>query len=771
MDYLVKYAEARPVESAELWNWLYDESIPMEKRISGFHHQAKGFDSSLSFGAPFFGYLLAAYDYKKYPLYKGEVYQDVKSTFQINQKMGSVIENYVNYFAICQVIHAHLSKTFPDLTMLGIQDYLFCSSQYDKIKVESAVEYLHGLAKTLYEFMNEPELMVKAISNLEQEILLELRNIYRNSEKINKMKFMLIDKIIEENHVTIEDLENIKKDVSAQYDTNILQSFNNFTIMFQLFYHDKKEKVRIELGKIHQAIRKFDDLQGFDFVEGKALNGFNWNQSFGTTECWLAVYENKYKSHRLAPQFFVSINENGIRYGLLYGSEHSERGVEDTDTIRNIHEFTFEKLEEKMVQVSNDIKKMDAIKEEPSEYFTEDLFSVGKWLDLLRNPKVFREGDIIYLKKMDEMGGGATSRELGAMLGKHPSSFISPVVSLAKRILQETEKEAPVINREPSYWRVLFNGEYIQTGHFKWILKDNLKEAITLLNEKEKIEIPAYTKADFLNEVFIDEGLYDTMVGLLTYKKNLILQGPPGVGKTFVSKRLAYSLIGEKNENNIEMVQFHQNYSYEDFVMGFRPVDGQGFGLEYGVFYDFCNKALENPEENYYFIIDEINRGNLSKVFGELFMLIERDKRDEFVTMGYSKNTFTVPSNVYIIGTMNTADRSLAQLEVALRRRFSFITLEPSFNKKWQNFMENQGLSEPMIERILYAMDKINRAIIEDFQLGKGYAIGHSFFSFLPKNMDENEWYEQIIAYEIKPLLEEYFFDRPEIAVSLLEGV
>src|SRR5699024_11278410 len=133
-----------------------------------------------------------------------------------------------------------------------------------------------------------------------------------------------------------------------------------------------------------------------------------------------------------------------------------------------------------------------------------------------------------------------------------------------------------------------------------------------------------------------------------------------------------------------------------DFVMGYRPNEDGGFGLEFGVFYEFCDKAMQNPENDYYFIIDEINRGNLSKIFGELFMLIEGDKRDEYVTMGYSKKKFTVQSNVYLIGTMNTADRSLAQLEVALRRRFAFITLEPNCNEKWYHYLEEQGVADKL---------------------------------------------------------------------------
>src|SRR5699024_4718080 len=341
----------------------------------------------------------------------------------------------------------------------------------------------------------------------------------------------------------------------------------------------------------------------------------------------------------------------------------------------------------------------------------------------------------------------------------------------ARRVQKETKVPFPQNSHgEDCYWCVLFTGEYKDASHFfTWKLKENLNKAIA--NLLEKTVIPTYTKEDFLEEVFFDEKTFDSMANLLRYKQNIILQGPPGVGKTFVSKRLAFALMGEMDESRVEIVQFHQNYSYEDFVMGYRPDKQGGFYLRYGIFYDFCKRALVNPEKDYYFIIDEINRGNLSKIFGELFMLIEKDKRDDFVTMGYSKEKFTVPNNIYLIGTMNTADRSLAQLEVALRRRFAFITLTPQFNDKWKAFMQERDVSTAMIERILLATEKLNTEINEDFQLGRGYEIGHSFFTSTPRAMDENDWYDQIIEFEIKPLLEEYYFDRPEKVHYLTEGL
>lgn len=196
--------------------------------------------------------------------------------------------------------------------------------------------------------------------------------------------------------------------------------------------------------------------------------------------------------------------------------------------------------------------------------------------------------------------------------------------------------------------------------------------------EEVKIEYPIYTSEDFLSEVYMSRGNYDILSNLLINKKNIIMQGAPGVGKTFAAKRLAYSMMGVKDPSRVMMVQFHQGYSYEDFIMGFRPAS-TGFELKKGPFYSFCKKAELDLENDYYFIIDEINRGNLSKIFGELFMLIENDKRGVSLQLLYSDEKFSVPENVYIIGMMNTADRSLAMLDYALRRRFAFFEFSPAF--------------------------------------------------------------------------------------------
>ena len=272
-------------------------------------------------------------------------------------------------------------------------------------------------------------------------------------------------------------------------------------------------------------------------------------------------------------------------------------------------------------------------------------------------------------------------------------------------------------------------------------------------SKKKKEE--AYDKSKFLDEVFVTYKDYEQLESLLLRKKNLILQGAPGVGKTFTAKRLAYAIMGEKDDDRVMQVQFHQNYSYEDFVMGYKPNEEGGFELRNGVFYRFCKRAAADREHKYFFIIDEINRANLSKVFGELLMLIENDYRDKPIQLSYRDELFAVPDNLYILGMMNTADRSLAMIDYALRRRFSFFEMKPGFDTF--GFKEEiKKLMDPHLDNLVKAIVELNTVIKNDDSLGSGFCIGHSYLCNLGYHYD----LESIVEYDIIPMLREYWFDN-----------
>ncbi|MYA09189.1 MAG: AAA domain-containing protein [Holophagales bacterium] len=273
-------------------------------------------------------------------------------------------------------------------------------------------------------------------------------------------------------------------------------------------------------------------------------------------------------------------------------------------------------------------------------------------------------------------------------------------------------------------------------------------------------------------DIFLDRADIERLLSQLTRKKALVLQGPPGTGKTFIAQRLAWLLAEEQSMERIEAVQFHQSYGYEDFVRGYRPTEDGGFVLRDGPFLDFCKRAREDHDRPYVLLIDEINRGNLSGIFGELLMLVEADKRSEewAVRLAYPRGAgerFHVPENLYLIGTMNTADRSLALVDYALRRRFAFFTVEPAFgHPQFRRHLEDRRVPASFRTRIGERLAALNETIAGDSDLGAGFRIGHSYFCDPPpgESPDHGRWFEEVVSFDIAPLLDEYWFDRPEKA-------
>ena len=411
---------------------------------------------------------------------------------------------------------------------------------------------------------------------------------------------------------------------------------------------------------------------------------------------------------------------------------------------------------------------------EPKDY--NPGITVANWVSLLADKEVYHESAKTVIERLVDYGGQATCTQLAQKYGDNANTYNVNSIAFAKKVYEKTHcKLAEREDESIRWWSILYMGKKADKeddGVYIWKLRPELAEALKIVNGEEvpdeDTDTTEYTKKDFLEEVFISEAKYDELYAVLMRKQNIILQGAPGVGKTFAAKRLAYSIMGAKNDDHIQFVQFHQNYSYEDFVEGYRPA-ASGFVRTDGIFKRFCIDAADAPDEKFFFIIDEINRGNLSKIFGELLMLIEKDYRGQAATLPYSGRSFTVPKNLYIIGMMNTADRSLAMIDYALRRRFSFVDMEPGFDTDgFKEYMNSKGSST--MKALVEEVKQLNVDIKE--KLGKGFCIGHSYFVFDEPCSDA--LLKNIVNYDILPMLAEYWFDdeeQYEMWASHLNGV
>ena len=290
----------------------------------------------------------------------------------------------------------------------------------------------------------------------------------------------------------------------------------------------------------------------------------------------------------------------------------------------------------------------------------------------------------------------------------------------------------------------------------------------------------SYTIDSIINAgCFLDRARLETMRRRLVDKQNIILQGPPGTGKTWLAKRLAYALVGSKDDARVRPVQFHPNMSYEDFVRGWRPVGDGSLELVDGPFMQMCEDARKDPDAKYVMVIEEINRGNPAQIFGEMLTLLESDKRNagEAMALAYPRSDrerVYIPPNVYVIGTMNVADRSLALVDFALRRRFAFFDLEPTFGEFWRDWVSvNAGISDEFLADVERRLTALNDQIAADRSLGRQFRIGHSVVTPAPGVTigDPSEWFRQVVESEIAPLLDEYWFDEPGIADAAKAGL
>ncbi len=621
--------------------------------------------------------------------------------------------------------------------------------------------------------------------------------------------------------ISEEDALQIYKNVSANYPYSDLALENQLAEDFDARTDDKPQYWIVAPG---EGAKKWDEFRnggligiGWDKLED--LNDYNSrdaikkalleqypNGSKSRTHTSLALWDFAHKVH----QGDILIAKKGTREYLGYGIVQSDYFFDDSrDEYKHLRKVVW--------------KKTGSWAEDVAPIVTKTLTNISKYPTLLSrlqrligieqeavipkdvnywwlnaNPKYWRIEDFEvgqeqFYTTHNEKGNKRNRFEYfqtvkpGDLVIGYASSPVKQVVAvfeISKAAYTDEddgkEKIAFIIQKflpTPVTWSSL---EAIPALKECEVLKNNQGSlfklskaefnAILSHDGSEDTQTNGYGREEALQELFMGDGELEKILSALAHKQNIILKGPPGTGKTFMARRLAYARMEEKDPSKIEMVQFHQSYSYEDFVQGYRPKEDASFRIENGVFYRFCKRAQADPDNDYFFIIDEINRGNLSKIFGELMLLIEKDKRGEdfaiHLTYSQAIEKFFIPKNVFLIGTMNTADRSLALLDYALRRRFAFISTSPIFDDKFGAELSKKDVGSEMIERIQRNLTELNKEIATDHNLGSGFEIGHSYFCNVDDDMDDEAWYRQIIEQEIGPMLEEYWFDNPEKAES-----
>lgn len=589
---------------------------------------------------------------------------------------------------------------------------------------------------------------------------------------------------------------------------------NNQSATFFYFLRDGRGERDIDnLWDVFEAALEYDKepdagnkerfATAFDIAEQQP--GVKWNLTMGLYWCRPERYMNLDSRNRWfmedAERFPKEIIDEfqqlqnvpkGIEY--LHLCKLAIKALANGDyPYKSIPEFSMEAwlVSEEVNKRNKEAAKAKALQKKQEEgawWPSLDEYNPGitknDWVGYLNTDGLLSDNMLAMLKRIKDMGGAATCSQLSEKYGESFNFYLSNAPAAAERIAKISGCPLmPGRNNDGSnrWWPVLFVGKNAPkdvAGSYVWKLRTELSAALdeidlsriplyvrqpanTSTAKDESVqEITPYGKDDFLREVYMREADMKALASQLRRKMNIILQGAPGSGKTYAAKRLAYLMMGKRDDSRVRIVQFHQSTAYDDFVCGYRPVESGGYEPRAGVFVQFCRKAASDPGRDHFFIIDEINRANISKVFGELLMLIEKDHREDKITLALNNEQFSVPSNVYIIGMMNTADRGLALIDYALRRRFAFFEMKPALeNPAFRAAVEKTGGNK--LIALVDAVIDLNDTIAADPALGRGFRIGHSYFC---DDGSEDDVAQAIIHFEIAPLLEEYWFDDPDRA-------
>lgn len=666
-------------------------------------------------------------------------------------------------------------------------------------QLENDFQYIVETAKKLSPLVKDDYELLNALNKLDKNTLETIKKRYKpnaENQPVNKLRIAIASSILENNKVDkklIEEIkESIRKDATVverieekKKSRDIFASWNKLWAILYVFFYSPKD-IREIKDKLYKIADHFiDKLELVDY-EWHFVD-FQGSQNFGSENCWIALFPKIKQGHKNSIQLFVEIGKQS-KAGVCIGDNLENKGEQEYTDVNTIEEVLniFKKEKTFVVDENNKLPNYFYCRMEKDVWeksITNCKINLQNW-DLTKEKdelgflaiKNVKLNDVVFIVNFSEKKicmGTIKKINFNAMETEQIESL---TMIWGKDIKVENKKSiagSGIFRPAKKYIDLLklMNNE----GESNQATDDNedgdeIVGDVQIDGEEREIN-----GKDIKDDLFLDEIEIENIKENLKRKKNIILQGAPGVGKTFVAKKIAQLFCLKDAENSkssysfkdhIKIIQFHQSYSYEDFIQGFRPNDKGNFEIKNGVFYDFCQAAINNKAEKYLFIIDEINRGNLSKIFGELMLLIEADKRNEeyAVNLTYTDKKlekFYIPENMYIIGTMNTADRSLSIVDYALRRRFAFVTLKPMFEDKFMNHLNKEwDVDYEVIKKLTDTIAKLNK-LIED-SLGEGFLIGHSYFCTKNAGMKYKSWIKAIVRYDIIPLLEEYWFDDSE---------
>ncbi|MBK5200446.1 MAG: AAA family ATPase [Spirochaetaceae bacterium] len=850
---IVNFAKLAQKETKAMFMNLYDESIPLAKRIASFHNNSEKLRKEFDDGTWIEDYqstnAISIYLWLRYPdkyyIFKNPVFTKVAKKLGVEFEIedASKPNTLIEGFKLYNSIHELIVKDKELKTLLNSVLTPECYRDDNLITMTTDFAYY------IYAMYNSVE-SVNESNNITMEMWYELLNdpFIFNESSLKIMKrikdfgdevsgYELSVKYGESEIYYISESESLATHIAEKLNLDINTQSDNIQEMLAIMYNEVENtdnksksyifKLRANLSK---AIDKMD-LSKVNLFENMNPSIWKINQS-STDFSEQELSDNAYKSRviidstlkavgptRLTQSdafslkvkkgdYFYLTNDDKIKLIGQFSSNQATKSLKnsanwiqrsyieianskDMKAYSSIKKWWTPNINSKFIKVpESDVALFQDLILKPyfdldlETLFTNDIKNQSFWW-LNVNPLYWsfddkKKGEEQKISLYNDNGNprkifqNFLDAKINDFIICYESSPSKQIVAIAQ-ITQKVDdkflyfKKIEGLSKPIDYSTLknstqLKNMEYFTKplGSFFKLTKEEGESILDIIRESNPLErnngIMLYGKEDFLREVYMDASRLDLLIALLKHKMNIILQGAAGVGKTFASKRLAYVLIGKKDDSHIELIQFHQNYSYEDFILNFRVQDEER-ELKKGIFYRFCLKALNNPNEPYFFIIDEINRGNMRKIFGEVCMLMEKDYRGTKATLAYSGMPFTVPKNLYIIGMMNTADRSIAKIDYTLRRRFSFFEMYPGFDSKdfklYQNKFKNHKF-DTLIENI----KDLNIEIENDVNLGQGFCIGHSYFTSQEKITEE--WMKEVIEFDIIPLINEYWFDDKE---------